>query len=234
MAIKRLNLRDEVREALLEWLAAGRLAPGQRLEEERLSQALGVSRTPLREALASLAQEGLVESVPRRGFRVPRLSAERVRDLYPLIGSLEGLALRLSGPGAMTLAAGLEELNGRLALPHLTARQRADADRRWHEHLASRNPNREVAVLLERCRHRVRPYADSWARSPLDLEASRAEHAEIAGLVGAGRLDEAAEAVLRHWVRGARPVIAWVDAQASAQAPALFTPGGLPGSPATR
>ena len=63
MAIKRLNLRDEVREALLEWLAAGRLAPGQRLEEERLSQALGVSRTPLREALASLAQEGLVESV---------------------------------------------------------------------------------------------------------------------------------------------------------------------------
>lgn len=218
MAIKRLNLRDEVREALLEWLTAGRLAPGQRLEEERLSQALGVSRTPLREALASLAQEGVVESVPRRGFRVPGLSAERVRDLYPLIGSLEGLALRLSGPGAMTLAAGLEELNGRLALPHLSARQRADADARWHQHLVSRNPNREVAMLLERCRQRVRPYAGSWARSPAEVEASGAEHAEISGLVGAGRLDEAAEAVLRHWVRGTRPVMAWVDTQAPGSA----------------
>jgi DNA-binding GntR family transcriptional regulator len=213
MAIKRLNLRDEVREALLEWLAAGRLAPGQRLEEERLSQALGVSRTPLREALASLAQEGVVESVPRRGFRVPKLSAERVRDLYPLIGSLEGLALRLSGPGAMSLAKGLEELNGRLALPHLSARQRADADARWHELLVSRNPNREVAMLLDRCRQRVRPYAGSWARSPAEVETSRSEHAQIASLVGAGRLDEAAEALLRHWVRGTRPVTAWVDAQ---------------------
>lgn len=218
MAIKRLNLRDEVREALLEWLAAGRLAPGQRLEEERLSQALGVSRTPLREALASLAQEGVIESVPRRGFRVPGLSAERVRDLYPVLGGLEGLALRLSGPGAMSLARGLEELNGRLALPHLSARQRADADARWHDHLVSRNPNRELAGLMERCRQRVRPYAASWARGPAEVDASRAEHAEIAGLVGAGRLDEAAEALLRHWVRGARPVMAWVDGQAQGPA----------------
>ena len=211
MAIKRLNLRDEVREALLEWLASGRLAPGQRLEEERLSQALGVSRTPLREALASLAQEGVVESVPRRGFRVPRLSAERVRDLYPLIGSLEGLALRLSGTRVSELAAGLEDLNARLAVAHLTPRQRADLDRRWHEMLVSRNPNRELATLLERTRSRVRPYAASWDRSAAELEASRAEHAEIARLLGAGQVDEAAEAVLRHWVRGIRVVAAWVE-----------------------
>lgn len=215
MAIRRTVLRDEVREALLEWLAAGRLAPGQRLEEARLSQALGVSRTPLREALASLARDGLVEAVPRRGFRVPGLKAETARDLYPVIGSLEGLALRLSGAGAITLATGLEELNGRLAVPHLTARQRAEADRRWHEHLVSRNPNRELATLLERCRQRAQPYAGSWARSEADVAASRDEHAEIARLVGAGRIDEAAEAVLRHWVRGIRVATAWVESVAA-------------------
>jgi DNA-binding GntR family transcriptional regulator len=211
MAIQRLNLRDQVREELLAWLADGRLAPGQRLEEERISQALGVSRTPLREALTSLAADGLVEAVPRRGFRVPRLSAALARDLHPVIGSLEGLALRLSGPAARGLAAGLDGINERLALPHLSPRQRADLDRRWHEMLVSRNPNREVAELLARTRGRLRAYAGSWERSAAELEIARAEHAEIAQLVGAGQLDEAAEALLRHWVRGVRVVERWVE-----------------------
>ncbi|MFU8820076.1 MAG: GntR family transcriptional regulator [Gammaproteobacteria bacterium] len=213
MAIQRVNLRDQVRDELVEWLADGRLPPGQRLEEARLSKGLGVSRTPLREALSKLATEGLVEAVPRRGFRVPKLSAERVRDLYPVIGSLEGLALRLSGPRVRELAAGLDRLNERLAVTHLSPRQRADLDRRWHEMLVSRNPNRELAALLERTRSRVRPYAGSWDRAAAELEASRAEHAEIARLLGTGQVDEAAEAVLRHWVRGIRVVTTWVEAQ---------------------
>lgn len=210
MAIQRQNLRDQVREELVEWLSDGRLGPGQRLEEERLSRALGVSRTPLREALANLASEGLVEAIPRRGFRVPKLSAERVRDLFPVIGSLEGLALRLSGTRVRELASGLDSLNERLALPHLSPRQRAEIDRRWHEMLVSHNPNRELATLLERTRSRVRPYTGSWERGATDIEASRAEHAEIARLLGSGQVDEAAEAVLRHWVRAIRVVAAWI------------------------
>jgi DNA-binding GntR family transcriptional regulator len=213
MAIQRINLRDQVRSELMEWLSDGRLLPGQRLEEERLSRALGVSRTPLREALANLASEGLVEAVPRRGFRVPRLSAEHVRDLHPVLGSLEGLALRLSGPRVRELAEGLETLNERLAVAHLSSRQRADLDRRWHEHLVSRNPNRELATLIARLRGRLRPYAGSWERATPELDACRAGHAEIAQLLGAGRVDEAAEAVLRYWVQGTRVVVAWVERQ---------------------
>jgi DNA-binding GntR family transcriptional regulator len=216
MAIQRFSLRDQVREELIGWLADGRLAPGQRLEEERLSQALGVSRTPLREALASLAREGLVDVLTHRGFRVPALSAERVRDLYPVIGSLEGLALRLSGPRVREIASELESLNERLALPHLTPRQRADLDRRWHELLASRSPNRELATLLERTRSRLRPYAGAWDRGAPEIETSRSEHGEIARLLGEGNVDEAAEAVLRHWVRGIRTTTAWVDRQGQA------------------
>lgn len=215
MAIQRLNLRDQVREELIEWLSDGRLKPGQRLEEERISRALGVSRTPLREALTSLASDGLVEAVARRGFRVPKLSAERVRDLYPVIGSLEGLALRLSGSQAIPLASGLDTLNERLCSAHLSARQRAELDRRWHELLVSRNPNRELAALLQRTRNRVRPYAGSWDKNVSELEASRADHAAISALLAEGKVDEAAEAVLRHWVRGVRAVIAWADRQAA-------------------
>lgn len=211
MAIQRLNLRDQVREELLNWLADGRLPPGQRLEEERISRALGVSRTPLREALTSLASDGLVEAVPRRGFRVPKLSAERVRNLHPVVGALEGLAVRLSGPQAALLATQLDALNERLGSAHISPMQRADLDRRWHETLVSRNPNRELGQLLERVRSRLRPYAGSWDRSARDIEQSRAEHAEIARLLASSRMDEAAEAVLRHWVGGIRVVSAWIQ-----------------------
>ena len=211
MAIQRLNLRDQVREELLNWLADGRLPPGQRLEEERISRALGVSRTPLREALTSLASDGLVEAIPHRGFRVPKLSAERVRNLHPVVGALEGLAVRLSGPQAAPLAAQLDAFNERLGSAHLSAMQRADLDRRWHETLVSRNPNRELGQLLERVRGRLRPYAGSWERSARDIEQARSEHAEIARLLAQGKADEAAEAVLRHWVGGIRVVAAWIQ-----------------------
>lgn len=211
MAIQRSNLRDQVREELLNWLADGRLPPGQRLEEERISRALGVSRTPLREALTSLASDGLVEAVPRRGFRVPKLSAERVRNLHPIVGALEGLAVRLSGPQAAPLATQLDALNERLGSAHLSAMQRADLNRRWHETLVSRNPNRELGQLLERLRGRLRPYAGSWERSVRDIEQARSEHAEIARLLAQGEVDEAAEAVLRHWVGGIRVVTAWIQ-----------------------
>ena len=211
MAIQHSNLRDQVREELLNWLADGRLPPGQRLEEERISRALGVSRTPLREALTSLASDGLVEAIPRRGFRVPKLSAERVRNLHPILGALEGLAVRLSGSQAGFLAPQLEALNERLGSAHLSVLQRADLDRRWHETLVSRNPNRELGQLLERLRGRLRPYAGSWERSERDLEQSRSEHAEIARLLAKGDVDQAAEAVLRHWVGEIRAVTGWIQ-----------------------
>lgn len=211
MAIQHSNLRDQVREELLNWLGDGRLPPGQRLEEERLSRALGVSRTPLREALTSLASDGLVEAVPRRGFRVPKLSAERVRNLHPIVGALEGLAVRLSGSQAGFLAPQLETLNERLGSAHLSVMQRADLDRRWHETLVSRNPNRELGQLLERLRGRLRPYAGSWERSARDLEQARGEHAEIARLLAQGEVDQAAEAVLRHWVGEIRVVAGWIQ-----------------------
>ncbi len=79
-----------IREAIVD----GRLAPGQRLKEEELARELGISRTPVREALLILQTEGLVEATPNRGATVRSHTAEDLDDLYQLRALLEGYAAR--------------------------------------------------------------------------------------------------------------------------------------------
>ena len=74
----------------------GVLAPGTRINETHLGQTLGVSRTPLREALKFLASEGLIELVAARGAIVKKFSAKDVRDMLDVLGVLEGYAARLA------------------------------------------------------------------------------------------------------------------------------------------
>jgi DNA-binding GntR family transcriptional regulator len=79
-----------IREAIVD----GRLAPGERLKEEELARELGISRTPVREALLLLQAEGLVQATPNRGARVSAHTAEDLDDLYQLRALLEGYAAR--------------------------------------------------------------------------------------------------------------------------------------------
>lgn len=81
---------EVIREAILD----GRLLPGRRLKEEELAQELGISRTPVREALLMLQAEGLVDAAPNRGATVRSHSVEDLNDLYQLRALLEGYAAR--------------------------------------------------------------------------------------------------------------------------------------------
>ena len=74
---------------------AGRFAPGERLTEEHLANSLGVSRTPVREALHKLASEGLIQPLESRGFCVARDSREEIEDLFDIRAALEGYAIRI-------------------------------------------------------------------------------------------------------------------------------------------
>ena len=95
--IKRESLRDQVRESLRRQIVEGALAPGEALKELELSESLGVSRTPLREALIQLEQDGMVRAGKSRGFSVAPLTVDEVEELFPIVGSLHGLALREAG-----------------------------------------------------------------------------------------------------------------------------------------
>jgi DNA-binding GntR family transcriptional regulator len=89
---RRPNLHDTVVARLRDLIVEGILAPGARIAERQLCESLGVSRTPLREALKVLASEGLVELLPNRGARVARLDERDVEDMFQVMGALEALA----------------------------------------------------------------------------------------------------------------------------------------------
>jgi DNA-binding GntR family transcriptional regulator len=95
LAIRRVNsplLHTEVAREIKRLIESGELAPGSRLSERQLGFQLGVSRTPLREALRTLAGEGLVELSPRRGALVARLDTDEVEHIFSVMEALEALA----------------------------------------------------------------------------------------------------------------------------------------------
>jgi DNA-binding GntR family transcriptional regulator len=95
-----LTLHDGLLGRLRDMIVEGELAPGTRLRERELTEWLGVSRTPLREALKVLAAERLIELTPNRGARIASLSEDDIQHMFELMGAFEGLAGRLAAARA--------------------------------------------------------------------------------------------------------------------------------------
>jgi DNA-binding GntR family transcriptional regulator len=104
------NASAAATELIREAIVDGRLTPGQRLKEEELARELGISRTPVREALLILQAEGLVDAAPNRGALVRSHDADDLEDLYQLRALLEGYAARRAAANISEAAvAGLRE-----------------------------------------------------------------------------------------------------------------------------
>lgn len=109
LKLERPRLHDTVVENLRKFIVEGKLAAGAKLNERELSETLGISRTPLREALKVLAAEGLIEISPNKGASVPLMSTAEIRDMFELMS-------------------GLEAFSGELACERITAAEIADIE----------------------------------------------------------------------------------------------------------
>src|SRR5246127_1463287 len=87
--VERQRLHDTVVDHLRTFIVEGLLVPGTKLNERELCERLGISRTPLREALKVLAAEGLVEISPNRGATVSRMTEAEIREMFELLSGLE-------------------------------------------------------------------------------------------------------------------------------------------------
>ena len=209
----RVRARDQVRTLLQTMIADGEFASGERLDEIGLSRRLGVSRTPLREALITLEGEGLVQSFPNRGFKVVSVNEDLVREVFPILGALEAQALRLSGKKIVEAAPRLAAINASLARARRKFKQ-YEYDSAFHQALTENCGNGRMLKLIETYRQFARRFDGAAARGTADQAGSHREHSEIVDAVIGGDLALASELLLAHWRRGEAVVIAWLRTRA--------------------
>lgn len=145
------NLVEQVRDALLDEVVSGQLKPGERIIQEQIAQALGVSRQPVQQALMLLRNQGLLQDAPGRGLIVAQLDPVHVRHIYEIRAAIEGLACRnaaerltdadLPQGDALVQA-------GRQAVASGTVARMIAADIRFHEFLYTLAGNPLIASTM--------------------------------------------------------------------------------------
>lgn len=173
----------------------------QRLSDVTLSEQLGMSRTPVRQALERLVQEGLVRSDPRRGFWTSTFTAQDIHEVYDLRGALEALAVRLAAPrlSREDLKAHLEALYAvRAELDTNPVLRFLQVDIRFHMLItrASNNGRLIHSLSLLRSQHTMFQMQDTYY--PKRMEIALNEHERILLAMLAGNIDEAADCLTRH------------------------------------
>lgn len=220
---------------LRELLLRGTFVAGERLTEVGLVPQLGVSRTPVRHALARLAHEGLLEELPRRGFRVRAFSMDEIWNAIELRGILEGAAARLaaerlSGPAALgTLKNLLVAMDDTLPKSLTDFVSYIQVNERFHQEVWALSGNR---MLIDNIKQVVRlPFAAPGAlvfgeaelpEARRTAELAQSQHQAIVDAI-ARRQGARAELLARE-----HSLIAWKNLQRAIHNKALFR--GLPGA----
>lgn len=205
---RRPSLVDGAYAALKARILDNRLPPGHVALEQELADELGMSRTPLREALVRLAEERLVEIQPRRGIRVLPVSPADMREIYELLYALESTAAELiagrhppaEDPVLRTLDAATAEMEAALARDDLDGW--AEADERFHRTLLEECGNRRLARMASTVwdqAHRARMVTLRLRPKPVD---STADHRAVVEAIRRHDADAARELHRAHRRRG--------------------------------
>jgi len=196
---------------LRDLIVAGRLAPGARLVEQELATHFGVSRTPLREALRRLEQEGYVArpaAAQQARLIVAPMTRDDARELFQIVGALEGLAARDAAALAETerhlLATSLRKTNERLAAEATARRPNHDTLFELDEEFHKTYVRAAAGTRLRALHDAVKPQAERYERLYVsllsnELETSVKEHERIWRAIRDGRAGDAQRATQANW-----------------------------------
>lgn len=195
------RVADQLIETLKTEIHSGTLRPGDQLEEAALAERFSVSRTPVREAVRSLVECGLLETRSRKGAFVRVLSAKELMDLFEVAAELEGMACRLAaerltedGTAAITL--GLETC--RLAADNADAAAYAEANLIFHAAIHAASGNAWLIAQLSEIKTRINPYRAMPYKMRNRLTQSVQEHADIMSAIFDGDATLAADLMRAH------------------------------------
>lgn len=202
-ALQTRSLREQVYDFLRDEMSKGGLQPGAYLDLNEIAKRLGVSRTPLREALLNLESQGFVTVLPRRGFQLNELTLDDIRSFYEIIGALEASALRnvgfsLSSDDLTRMRVLDRQMNEAVAARDFDRYYQANLA--FHDVYLTRSENRRLVAQVQLLKRRLY----DWPRRQSMLQAweqhSVVEHEEFLSLLERGLIDAAADHLQHvHW-----------------------------------
>lgn len=201
--------RDDVLDALRGLIRRGEFNGGSRLDEVDLATRMGVSRTPVREALITLEVEGWVKAIPNRGVRVIAADETMVAELYPILAALESEAVRSGGQSLIASVPDLREINARLAKEKRRSKQH-QLDAAFHRRLGLASGNPRLRQLIETHWLMSARFDGAGQRGTANQQGSCDEHGEIIDALERGDIEGAAILLRRHWLNGIAVVTAWL------------------------
>jgi DNA-binding GntR family transcriptional regulator len=205
--ITRERLSADVHQELLGQILRGRYAPGQRIRDTELAEELGVSRTPVREALLRLEREGFVSAQKHLGFSVKCLDESEILEVYPLVRLLECSALdSASLPGSARIAE-LREICLELKKELSDPLRRIELDSVWHETLIEDSGNMHLLRILSDLKRILCRYEYGFMQDEALVAESAAEHDAIAAALEAGDKKGAVRLLKSHWDRCAEATL---------------------------
>lgn len=196
-----LPLRDVVFNTLRDAILSGKLLPGERLMENQLAEKLGVSRTPIREALRMLELENLVELVPRKGAQVLDMSEKDIKNVLEIRGSLEALAVELACQRMNAeQVAQLKELqrNFVTAYENRDYEKTAENDEKFHDLIFSSTQNEKLIQIINNLRIQLYRYRVAYLKLPGLVSITAEQHDEIIRTIENHLVEEGSEAAMAH------------------------------------
>ena len=196
-----LPLRDVVFNTLRQAILKGELKPGERLMEIALAERLGVSRTPIREAMRKLEQEGLVVMIPRRGAQVANITEKDLNDVLEVRIALENVAIekacaRMTEEEMRRLWLAAKEFEHTIAEGNLV--KLAEADVAFHEVIYQASDNKRLIQVLNNMREQIYRYRVEYLKREEAHPQLIAEHAEIIEYISKGEKKAATDVMCKH------------------------------------
>ncbi len=216
LSIDRLpSLRDRVYDHLRTAIINGRLAPGTTLLQEQLAEQMGVSRTPIRDALDRLANEGLVARSPGGRVSVAELSFQELREKYAVRGVLEGLALRLAAQRMGDRQ--LKKLNSLLREMHAAVEQNdvltvTEIGAEFHDIIIDSCGNDFLIQTLHSLNDSIRRYRRVAANIPGRAAETMLEHQQIYSALQSGEIETAEKLIQEHIANSQQQLEAAIEA----------------------
>ena len=195
------RLADRIAEQLEELIFSGGFSDGDRLDEVRLAEQFGVSRTPLREALQRLALSGLAELVPRRGAFVRQPGPVDLMEMFEVMAELEAVCGRLAARRiSETALTDLRAANDRCqkAVAALNTDDYYAENERFHQIIYSQSGNGFLEQEAAKLHKRLKPFRRQQLRLRGRMAQSMSEHEEIVKALEAGDSDRAGAALRDH------------------------------------